>query len=106
VKPPRKAELLELQKKFRTDRRIAEVLGGVPVYLVAYWRRKKGIPKYQPAKYSERTIVDLWERFQDDEQCGQELGISRSAFYRWRRKYGIRKRLPNRMHEQLEMPLE
>ena len=39
---PKKKELLELQKKYHTDRKIGEVYG-VPGRLVTYWRSKKNI---------------------------------------------------------------
>ena len=53
---PTKAELLRLQKLYKTDEKIGERLGGVPAYLVAYWRRKKNIPKYSLPKFSEAEI--------------------------------------------------
>jgi len=72
---PTKAELLQLQKLYKTDEKIGERLGGVPAYLVAYWRRKKNIPKYSLPKFSESEVRNLWERYGDDEKCGLELGI-------------------------------
>ena len=54
-KMPTKAELLlQLQKLYKTDEKIGERLGGVPAYLIAYWRRKKNIPKYSLPKFSEQ----------------------------------------------------
>jgi hypothetical protein len=43
---PTKAELIQLQKLYKTDEKIGERLGGVPAYLVAYWRRKKNVPRH------------------------------------------------------------
>jgi len=83
---PRKEELENLQKQYKTDRKIGQVLG-VPAYLVAYWRRKKKIPKYALPKYSYAKIKELWETYGDDRKAGKELGISKAAFYKWRRKY-------------------
>ncbi len=100
---PTKAELLQLQKLYRTDEKIGERLGGVPAYLVAYWRRKKGVPKHSQPKFSEKEIRDLWERFGDDDRCGLELGISKAAFYNWRRRYGIREKPAFLKLEQLEL---
>jgi homoaconitase/3-isopropylmalate dehydratase large subunit len=102
-KMPTKAELLQLQKLYKTDEKIGERLGGVPAYLVAYWRRKKHIPKYSLPKFSEIEIRNLWERYGDDEKAGLELGISKAAFYNWRRRYGIREKPAFLKLEQLEL---
>jgi hypothetical protein len=102
-KIPTKAELLQLQKLYKTDEKIGERLGGVPAYLVAYWRRKKNIPKYSLPKFSETEIRNLWERYGDDEKSGLELGISKAAFYNWRRRYGIREKPAFLKLEQLEL---
>ena len=102
-KIPTKSELLQLQKLYKTDERIGERLGGVPAYLVAYWRRKKNIPKYSLPKFSEKEIRNLWERYGDDEKSGLELGISKAAFYNWRRRYGIREKPAFLKLEQLEL---
>jgi len=59
---PTKAELLRLQKLYKTDEKIGERLGGAPAYLVAYWRRKKDVPKYSLPKFSEIEVRNLWER--------------------------------------------
>lgn len=99
---PTKTDLIQLQKLYKTDERIGERLGGVPAYLVAYWRRKKNVPKYSFPKFSEREIISLWERYGDDEKCGLELGISKAAFYNWRRRYGIREKPAFLRLEQLE----
>ncbi|RKX29753.1 MAG: 3-isopropylmalate dehydratase large subunit [Candidatus Zixiibacteriota bacterium] len=104
-KMPTKAELLQLQKLYRTDENIGERLGGVPAYLVAYWRRKKNVPKHSQPKFSESEIRNLWERFGDDDRCGLELGISKAAFYNWRRRYGIREKPAFLKLEQLELNL-
>jgi homoaconitase/3-isopropylmalate dehydratase large subunit len=100
---PTKAELIRLQKLYKTDEKIGERLGGVPGYLVAYWRRKKNVPKHSLPKFSEKEIRDLWERFGDDDKCGLELGISKAAFYNWRRRYGIREKPAFLKLEQLEL---
>ena len=100
---PSKTELIQLQKLYRTDEKIGERLGGVPAYLVAYWRRKKNVPKHSLPKFSEREIRTLWERFGDDDQCGLELGLSKAAFYNWRRRYGIREKPAFLKLEQLEL---
>lgn len=100
---PTKTELIQLQKLYRTDAKIGERLGGVPAYLVAYWRRKKGVPKHSQPKFSEKEIRNLWERFGDDDRCGLELGISKAAFYNWRRRYGIREKPAFLKLEQLEL---
>jgi homoaconitase/3-isopropylmalate dehydratase large subunit len=102
-KIPTKAELLQLQKLYKTDEKIGERLGGVPSYLVAYWRRKKNVPKYSLPKFSESEIRNLWERFGDDDKCGLELGISKAAFYNWRRRYGLREKPAFLKLEQLEL---
>jgi hypothetical protein len=86
---PTKQELLQLQKLYRTDKRIGQALGNASEQLVAYWRRKKGVGKSVFPKYSQREISELWERFGDDLRAGQELGITKQAFYRWRKKYNI-----------------
>ena len=52
-KIPTKAELIQLQKIYRTDEKIGEYLGGVPAYLVAYWRRKKNVPRHSVPMFSE-----------------------------------------------------
>jgi 3-isopropylmalate/(R)-2-methylmalate dehydratase large subunit len=102
-KIPTKAELVQLQKLYRTDEKIGERLGGVPAYLVAYWRRKKGVPRHSLPKFSEKEIRSLWERHGDDDRCGLELGISKAAFYNWRRRYNIREKPAFLKLEQLEL---
>ncbi len=102
-KIPTKNELLQLQKLYKTDEKIGERLGGVPAYLVAYWRRKKNVPKHSVPKFSEKEILSLWERFGDDDRCGLELGISKAAFYNWRRRYGIKEKPAFLKLEQLEL---
>ena len=104
-KIPTKSELIQLQKLYKTDEKIGERLGGVPAYLVAYWRRKKNVPKHSVPKFSEADIRNLWERFGDDDRCGLELGISKAAFYNWRRRYGIREKPAFLKLEQLELAL-
>jgi 3-isopropylmalate/(R)-2-methylmalate dehydratase large subunit len=101
-KIPTKAELLQLQKLYKTDEKIGERLGGVPAYLVAYWRRKKNIPRYSLPKFSENEVRTLWERYGDDEKAGLELGISKAAFYNWRRRYGLKEKPAFLKLEQLE----
>lgn len=100
---PTKDELLRLQEIYRTDKKIGEALGGVPEYLIAYWRRKKGIPKPSFAKYTETQVRELWERYGDDFHCGRELGISKAAFYSWRRRYNIKEKPQALKLEQLEL---
>jgi 3-isopropylmalate/(R)-2-methylmalate dehydratase large subunit len=104
-KIPTKAELIQLQKLYKTDERIAERLGNVSPQLVAYWRRKKNIPKHSFPKFSESEIRDLWEQYGDDYRCGLDLGISKAAFYNWRRKYGIKEKPSFLKLEQLELDL-
>src|SRR5512138_1912201 len=99
---PTKTELLQLQKLYKTDEKIGERLGGVPAYLVAYWRRKKNIPKHSLPKFSEVEVRNLWERYGDDEKSGLELGLSKAAFYNWRRRYGIKEKPAFLKLEQLE----
>lgn len=88
MKIPKKEEILKLQEKYRTDKKVAQAIG-VPKYLVTYWRRKKKIEKFSLPKYSEEKIKDLWERFGNDKEAGAELSLSASAFYKWRKKYKI-----------------
>jgi len=103
---PTKGELLRLQKLYRTDQRIADVLGGeVTEQLVAYWRRKKGVARYSFPKFSEREIQEVWDRFGDDFHAGMELGISKAAFYNWRRRYKITQRPEALKLEQLSLEL-
>src|SRR5512138_3425388 len=102
-KAPTKTELMQLQKLYKTDEKIGERLGGVPAYLVAYWRRKKNIAKYSLPKFSEQEVRNLWERYGDDEKSGLELGISKAAFYNWRRRYSIKDKPACLKLEQLEI---
>lgn len=103
---PTKAELLRLQKLYRTDRKMAEALGnGVTEHLVAYWRRKKGISSYSFPKFSEKEIQEVWDRFGDDFHAGMELGISKAAFYNWRRRYKITQKPTALKLEQLSLEL-
>lgn len=104
MKSPKKTELLRLQSLYHTDARIAEALA-VPEYLVAYWRRKKGLPRYSAPKFSKEQIVELWERYADDFRCGRELNISKAAFYTWRRRYDILDKPAVLKLEQLELRL-
>jgi len=104
-KIPTKAELIQLQKLYKTDEKIAERLGNVTPQLVAYWRRKKNIPKHSFPKFSDAEIRELWERFGDDYRCGLELGISKAAFYNWRRRYGLKDKPAFLKLEQLELNL-
>ena len=103
---PNKSELLRLQKLYRTDKKIAAVLGnGVTEHLVAYWRRKKGIAVYSFPKFSEREVQEVWDHFGDDFHSGMELGISKAAFYNWRRRYKITKKPEALKLEQLTLEL-
>lgn len=104
MKTPKKEELLRLQTQYRTDRRIAQAIG-VPEYLVAYWRRKKRIPEYSLPKYTEKLIRDLWETYGNDKDAGEELSISKAAFYKWRKKYGILEKPKVLKLAQLELQL-
>jgi homoaconitase/3-isopropylmalate dehydratase large subunit len=104
-KIPTKAELIQLQKLYKTDEKIAERLGNVSPQLVAYWRRKKNIPKHSFPKFSEPEVRELWERYGDDYRCGLELGLSKAAFYNWRRRYGIKQKPAFLKLEQLELDL-
>ncbi|HBZ01467.1 MAG TPA: 3-isopropylmalate dehydratase large subunit [candidate division Zixibacteria bacterium] len=101
---PKKKELLELQKKYRTDKKIGEVYG-VPSRLVTYWRTKKKIAAYSFPKYTEEKIRELWERFGDDARSGEELGISKAGYRQWRRKYQIDNKPLQLRLEQLELAL-
>jgi len=105
MKIPRKSDLISLQEVYKTDDKIAEALGGIPEYLVAYWRRKKGVPLWSEPKFSQQQIGELWERFGDDFRCGRELNLSKAAFYSWRRKYGILEKPAELKLEQLELRL-
>lgn len=98
---PTKKELEQLQKLYKTDERIAERLN-VTEHLVGYWRRKRNVPNFSAPKFPEQEIRTLWERFGNDDRCGAELGISRAAFYNWRRKYGIREKPAFLKLEQME----
>ncbi|UCE66534.1 MAG: 3-isopropylmalate dehydratase large subunit [Candidatus Zixiibacteriota bacterium] len=101
---PNKKELLELQRKYKTDRKIGEVYG-VPARLVAYWRSKKKIGSYSQPKYTNEQILEYWERFGDDGRAGAELDISAAGFRQWRRKYKIIKKPAQLRLEQLELNL-
>ncbi len=103
MKIPRKKDLLKLQKQYKTDKKIGEALGGVPEYLVAYWRRKKKIPPYSAPKFSRKEIEEAWLRHGDDFKAGRELNLSKVAFYSWRRKYGISEKPTHLKLEQLEL---
>lgn len=105
MKIPKKKELLELQKKYRTDKKIGEVYG-VPARLVAYWRSKKKIGAFSMPKYSRERVLDLWERYGDDRLAGQELGITGPGFRRWRKMYGITQKPDALKMEQLELGLD
>ncbi len=105
MKMPSKKELLELQRRYKTDKKIGEVLGGVEPYLIAYWRRKKGIPAYSEPKYSQSQITEVWERFGNDKLGGEALGISGNAFRYWRKKYGIAEKPERLKLEQMQLPL-
>lgn len=102
-KIPTKKELLHLQRIYRTDKRIGQALGNVPEQLVAYWRRKKGIGRSSFPKYTLTEVKELWERYGDDSLAGQQLGITKQAFYRWRKKYKLLDRPTYLKLEQLEL---
>ncbi len=104
MKIPTKKELIELQKKYRTDKKIGEVFG-VPGRLVAYWRSKKKIGPYNQPKYSREKITELWERFGNDKLAGLELGVSGPGFRQWRIKYGLKQKPIRLKFEQLELSL-
>ncbi|MFH2036513.1 MAG: aconitase/3-isopropylmalate dehydratase large subunit family protein [Candidatus Zixiibacteriota bacterium] len=104
-KIPTKAELIRLQKLYKTDEKIAERLGNVTPQLIAYWRRKKNIARHSFPKFSIEEIRDIWERYGDDYRCGLELGISKAAFYNWRRKYNLKEKPAFLKLEQLELNL-
>ncbi|MCK5125700.1 MAG: hypothetical protein KAR42_05550 [candidate division Zixibacteria bacterium] len=103
---PTKADLLRLQRLYRTDKRIAEAMGGgVTEHLITYWRRKKDIPKYNLPKFSKNEIQEVWDRFGDDFHAGLELGISKAAYYNWRRRYKITQKPEALKLEQLSLEL-
>jgi 3-isopropylmalate/(R)-2-methylmalate dehydratase large subunit len=104
VKIPTKKELIELQKKYRTDKKIGEIFG-VPGRLVAYWRSKKKIGTYNLPKYSREKITELWERYGSDKLAGTELGVSGPGFRQWRLKYGLKNKPIRLKYEQLELSL-
>ncbi len=105
MKTPTKKELLELQRRYRTDRKIGEALGGVPEYLIAYWRRKKGIAAYTSPKYDEKQIKELWGQYGDDRAAGEILGISANGYRYWRKKYGITEKPQRLKLAQLQLPI-
>ncbi len=88
-KIPTKTQLIELVKKYKTNQKIGDALGGVPEYLVSYWLRKKNVPKIAEPKFSRFQIQSVWEETGSDSKAGAQLGISKAAFYRWRRVHGI-----------------
>ncbi|MBN4076536.1 hypothetical protein JYT16_02340 [Gemmatimonas aurantiaca] len=98
---PTRKELEQLQRLYKSDEHIAERLN-VTEHLVGYWRRKRNVPIYNAPKFPEQEIRSLWERFGNDDRCGAELGISRAAFYNWRRKYEIREKPAFLKLEQME----
>lgn len=104
MKIPTKKELLELQKKYRTDKKIGEVFG-VPGRLVTYWRSKKKIGPYNLPKYSREKITELWERYGNDKLAGLELGVSGPGFRQWRIKYSLKQKPASLKFEQLELSL-
>jgi 3-isopropylmalate/(R)-2-methylmalate dehydratase large subunit len=106
AKIPTKAELIQLQRLYKTDEKIAERLGGATPQLIAYWRRKKNISRHSFPKFSEQEIREIWGRYGDDYRCGLELGISKAAFYNWRRKYKIKEKPVFLKLEQLELNLD
>ena len=73
TKIPTKSELVQLQKLYKTDEKIGERLGGVPAYLVAYWRHKKNVPKYSLPKFSDREILTY----------GSATAMPKSAAWSW-----------------------
>src|SRR3990170_2307335 len=89
---PKKKELLRLQLKYRTDKKMGEALGGVPAHLVAYWRKKKKIPDCDLLKYSFRQVKTLWETYGSDKESAAQLGITPAAFYKWRQKYQLKEK--------------
>lgn len=89
MKIPKKKDLLRLQAELKSDRKIAEALGGVPQHLIGYWRRKKNIPLRGGPRFTRKEIEFLWEKHGNDRKASSELGISRAAFYRWRKFYGL-----------------
>lgn len=99
---PTKQELLQLQKLYRTDKKIAQAMGGVSEQLIAYWRRKKGVGKSIFPKYTFMEIKELWERYGDDAKAGAEMQITKQAFYRWRKKYKLLEKPTILKLEQLE----
>jgi len=76
MKIPRKSDLISLQEVYKTDDKIAErwAESRVPHRLLA---SEKGVAPYSEAKFSEKQIRELWERFGDDFRCGRELNLSR-----------------------------
>lgn len=88
-KIPTKKQLFELVQKHKTNQRIGEALGGVPAYLVSYWLRKKGVPKYFEPKFSRYQIRSVWEESGSDAKGAEALGISKTSFRSWRQFYGF-----------------
>ena len=88
VRVPGKNELLGLLDQHKSTRKIAEILG-VPKNIVIYWLKKKNVKKIRRPKYSQNQITVLWEKYKSDKTAGKELGISRTTFFNWRKKYGL-----------------
>lgn len=105
MKIPKKKDLLRLQAKCRTDKKIGEALGGVPAHLVAYWRKKKKIPSCELPKYGFKQIKALWETWGSDKQAAAQLGITPAAFYKWRQKYGLKEKPKYLKSSQLQFNL-
>jgi len=89
-----KDELVELQKKLRTDSAIGEALG-VRLATVQRWRKKWGIPalgkrgKPRIANFPKAQLVELQGKLGTDSAIARSLGVCTSVVYKWRKKWGI-----------------
>jgi len=87
-----RAQLIKLQKQYRTDTAIGEVLG-LSQSAIFTWRKGWNIPPLEKEEWkpeiSKTQLLKLQKRFRIDAAIGEALGVSKSSVYRWREKLGI-----------------
>ncbi len=96
-----KSELLNLQKKFKTDAEIGKKFG-ITRQAVHIIRKFYGIPPipgartvFPPPRITRDELIKLQKKFITDKAIGEKIGISRNHAFIIRKKYGIPAILPD-----------
>jgi len=83
-----KIQLVELQKKFRTDVAIGEVLG-INARTVRKLRKQWKIPNLWRKKPSKNKFIELQKKYVTDVAISKVLGVTSRTVSQWRKDWKI-----------------